>query len=224
MNARVGIFGGTFNPIHLGHLRAAEEVLEALELERMVFVPSAEPPHKQHEAGDPIAPAAERLAWVRAAVADHPRFSVDSLEVDREGPSYSVDTLRVLGARQAPERPVFVVGQDAFADMGSWRDPETVLSLAHLAVITRPPVRKGSLADWLPAGLRGRVELAPDGLSGRCVPDGSCLRLIEITALDISSSDIRRRLREGRSVRYLIPESVREAIEESGVYGWARPA
>lgn len=221
MNARIGIFGGTFNPIHVGHLRAAEEVVEVLELERMIFVPSAEPPHKQGGLRDPIAPAAERLAWARAAVRDNPRFEVDPLEIERGGPSYSVETLRTLAARSGPEPPVFVIGQDAFREVGSWREPRTVLKLAHFAVITRPPATKRSLAEWLPGELRGEVELAPDGLSARHREADTWIQVVEITALDVSASEIRRRLREGRSVRYLLPEAVRLAVEASGVYGKA---
>ncbi len=219
MNAPVGIFGGTFNPIHVGHLRAAEEVVEALALERLIFVPCAEPPHKRTAAADPIAPAAARLAWIRAALADNPRFEVDPIELERGGPSYSVDTLRAIGSRTAPELPVFVIGQDAFLEVDAWREPETLFRLAHFAVMTRPPAAKGSLCDWLPEGLRDDFALAPDGLSARHRRAPSWLRVVEITALDVSASDIRRRLREGRSVRYLLPESVRTLVIESGAYG-----
>lgn len=219
--AATGVFGGTFNPIHLGHLRAAEEVGEALGLERVLFVPSARPPHKSDEGTDPMAPAELRLAWVRAAVADNPRFEVDALEIEREGTSFSVDTLRSLGARTAPERPVFVIGQDAFAEVGTWREPAAVFELAHFAVTTRPAAVRGSLADWLPKCVRDEVELAADGLSARHRA-GSWIRRVEITALDISASDIRARLRESRSVRYLLPETVYAAVLASGVYGAAR--
>jgi nicotinate-nucleotide adenylyltransferase len=215
--ARVGVFGGTFDPIHLGHLRAAEEVAETLALERVVFVPSAGPPHKARGGADRLAPAALRLAWVRAAVADNPRFAVDALEVERGGLSYSVDTLRALGARLAPERPVFLIGCDAFAEIGSWREPAALFALAHFAVIARPPARPGSLADWLPAALRGDFELREGGRSA-CHRSGSWLRLVEIAALDVSASEIRARVRSGRSVRYLLPEVVRRAVLESGVY------
>ncbi len=219
---RVGILGGTFNPIHIGHLHGAEETREALGLERVIFVPCAQPPHKRATRSDPIAPAAERLAWVRAATRDNPCFEVDALEIERGGASYSVETLRAIGARIGPERPVFVLGQDAFREMGSWREPEALFALAHFAVITRPPLDKGSLAEWLPEAVRNDVELAPDGLSGLHRPAGTWLRILEIRALDVSASDIRARLREGRSVRYLIPEVIREALVESGVYGGSR--
>jgi nicotinate-nucleotide adenylyltransferase len=215
---RVGIFGGTFNPIHLGHLRAAEEVREALGLERVIFVPAAEPPHKRGSGEDPIAPATERLRWVRAAVEGQPGFEVDSLEVDRGGRSYSVDTLREIGARTAPELPVFALGCDAFADLGAWREPQALFSLAHFAVMTRPPVTRGSLAEWLPKCVRDDVEVSADGLSGRHRVAATWIRLLPILALDISSSDIRARIRAGRSVRFLVPEAVREAVERNPLY------
>ena len=216
--SRIGVFGGTFNPIHFGHLRAAEEVVEALGLERMLFVPSARPPHKHTRAGDRIAPADERLRWVRDAVAGNPRFEVDALEIERGGSSYTVDTLRTLGRRCAPELPVFTIGCDAFAELGSWREPDELLALAHFAVMTRPPVSAGSLADWLPKELRDEVEIGPDGRSGRHRRAATELWVVEVSALHISASDVRRRLREGRSVRYLLPEAVRESLEQSGVF------
>ena len=216
--ARIGIFGGTFNPIHLGHLRAAEEVLEILALERMLFVPSGEPPHKSPSASDPIAPAARRLAWVRAAVAGNPRFAVDALEIERAGPSFSVDTLRAFAPRLAPERPVFVIGEDAFAEIGTWREPEALFTLAHFAVITRPERPARAADHWLPERVRGEFELAGDGGSARHRRAGTWARRLEIAALDISASDIRARLRCGRSVRYLVPETILEAILSSKVY------
>ncbi len=215
---RVGIFGGTFNPIHMGHLRAAEEVAEAFALERVLFIPSALPPHKRGGACDGVAPAEERLAWVREAIADNPRFAVDDLEVRRSGPSYTVDTLRAIGERCPGGPPVFSIGQDAFAELDSWREPESVLALAHFAVMTRPPVGRGSLADWLPPSMRDEVEIAADGLSARHREAETWIRVVEISALDISASDIRARLRAGRSVRYLIPEPVRRAVLDSGVF------
>jgi nicotinate-nucleotide adenylyltransferase len=215
---RVGIFGGTFNPIHLGHLRAAEEVSEALALERLIFVPCAQPPHKRGSAEDPIAPAAERLAWVRAATAGNPRFEVDPLEVDRKGPSYSVETLRTLVPGIGAQAPVFIIGHDAFVEVGTWREPEALLTLAHFAVIARPPVAEGTLADWMPKCLRDDVEMADDGLSARHRAAKTWIRVVEIRALDVSASDIRARLREGRSVRYLVPEAVIDGVVHSGVY------
>ena len=222
MSARVGIYGGTFNPIHLGHLRAAEEVAERLGLARVLFVPSGQPPHKSGEV-DPIAPAADRLGWVRDAIADNDRFELATLEVEREGPSYLVDTLAELGRRLAPERAVFVLGRDAFQEMGGWREPRRLLTLADFAVTTRPPVRTGSLRDWLPDCVRDDVDLAPDGLAATHREAGTRIELVEITALEVSATDLRERVRSGRSLRYLVPEVVRESIEKSGAYQGTAP-
>jgi nicotinate-nucleotide adenylyltransferase len=212
----IGIYGGTFNPIHLGHLRAAQEVAETLDLDRVLFVPSARPPHKRDGAGA-LAPAADRLAWVRAAVADNPLFEVDPIEVERRGPSYLVDTLLEIGARTAGP-PVFILGQDAFSEMGTWREPERIVTLAHFAVTTRPPIVEGKLGEWIPTALRGAFELDPDGASGRHRETGTWIRLLPITPLDISATELRARIRTERSIRYLVPEGVRESIVESGCY------
>ncbi len=214
----VGVFGGTFNPIHLGHLRAAEEVVETLGLERLVFVPAAQPPHKAANARDAIAPAELRLAWVRLAASGNPRFQVDPLEVEREGRSYSVDTLRVMRERFAPRRPIFVIGCDAFAEIDTWREPKTLLTLADFAVLTRPPARATSLAPWIPDGVAGELELAADGRSARHRTADTQIRLVEIASLEISASEVRRLLREERSVRYLLPEAVHDAVLRSGAY------
>ncbi|MEE2664859.1 MAG: nicotinate-nucleotide adenylyltransferase [Myxococcota bacterium] len=221
MSARVGIYGGTFNPIHLGHLRAAEEVAERLELERVVFVPSGQPPHKHSDdAADPIAPAAERLAWVRSAIACNTRFELSMLEVERAGPSYLVDTLEALGRELAlgRDRLLFILGRDAFQEMGGWREPRRLLTLANFAVTTRPPVQTGSLREWLPECVREDVELEPDGLAANHRNAGTRIELVGITALDVSATDLRARVRAGRSLRYLVPEVVRESIEKSNAY------
>lgn len=221
----VGIYGGTFNPIHLGHLRAAEEVAEALGLERVLFVPSGEPPHKR--AGrdgdgelDPIAASALRLEWVRAAVAGNPRFEVSTVEIERPGPSYLVETLLRLRESLAPARRVFILGRDAFQEMGGWREPERLLTLADFAVTTRPPIEPTTdrLDLWLPACARSDFEVASDGRSAVHREAGTRIHLVPITAVDISATDIRARVRAGRSIRYLVPDAVREAIERSGIY------
>jgi nicotinate-nucleotide adenylyltransferase len=217
-SARIGIFGGTFNPVHIGHLRAAEEVVEALGLERMIFIPSADPPHKTDLADDRIASALLRLEWVALAIRGNPRFEVDPLEIERGGASYSVETLRAIAERIAPEKPVFTIGHDAFAEIDSWREPEALFELAHFAVITRPPVTRVSLTDWLPRCVRGSVESGEGGRVAWHRRADTWIRLLDIPALDISSSDIRLRLRDGRSLRYLLPLDVAQAVEKSGVY------
>ena len=165
-----------------------------------------------------IAPAKLRCEWVRRAIADNPRFALDLLEIERSGPSYSVDTLRSFGERLAPEKPVFVIGQDAFAEIETWRDPSTLFTLSHFAVITRPPVGEGSLAEQLPARFARHFDLDREGEFGRHRTAETWIRWIQISALDVSSTDIRRRIREGRSVRYLLPEAVRREVIRSGIY------
>jgi len=216
---RIGLFGGTFNPIHLGHLRAAEEVREALGLARIAFVPSNVPPHKRERDGDPIAPAERRMAWVEGAIAGHADFVLDRVELDRSGPSYLVDTLKAIRARdRAAPAPVFIVGEDAFAEMGDWRAPQELFALADLAVMTRPPGRLGDLAERIPAVVRERFAFEAGGRAARHREAGTRIDLVSITALDVSSSQIRRACGEGRSIRYLVPDSIRAAIERSGCY------
>jgi nicotinate-nucleotide adenylyltransferase len=206
----LGIYGGTFNPIHLGHLRAAEEVAEQLGLERVLFVPSGTPPHKTEER---MAPALLRLDWARRAVAGNKRFEVDALEVERTGPSYSVDTVREIGARIAPALPVFVIGCDALVELETWHEPARLLELAHVAVVARPgDGRAPTLARCLPAPLAAAFSFAPDGLSARHLRAGTSIRWLEIEALPISSTDVRARIRLGRSIRYLVPEAIHDEI------------
>lgn len=214
----LGIFGGTFDPIHLGHLRAAEQVVELLGLERMLFVPSAQPPHKQ---GGALAPAALRLEWVRRAVAGNERFEVDALELERSGPSYSVDTVREIGGRVAPQRPVFVVGCDALAELGSWREPEAIVRLAHLAVMARPGAGAGGpapLRRLFPPALAAAFSFDAGGASARHEGGETWACWVPIDPLGISATDVRARLRAGRSVRYLVPEAIHGDLARSRVY------
>ena len=222
---RVGLFGGTFNPIHLGHLRAAEEVADALGLDRIAFIPSNVPPHKREQDGDPIAPAALRLAWVEGALAGNPRFAIDRIELDRSGPSYLVDTLAAIRARDPQGRPpVFVVGEDAFAEMGEWRSPRELFALADFAVMTRPPGRLLDLAARIPAAVRDQFRFEPGGQVAHHLSAGTRIDRVAITALDVSSSQIRENCREGRSIRYLVPETIRDSIEQSRCYANRAPA
>jgi nicotinate-nucleotide adenylyltransferase len=214
----IGLYGGTFNPIHQGHLRAAEEVSEAFGIDRMLFIPSARPPHKREEGGDVIAPAKLRLEWVTLAVEHNPVFVVDPIEVDRPGPSYLVDTLAELRERHPGEELAFAVGQDAFAEMGLWREPRRIFELANVIVTTRPPVGEGDLGEWLPECVREDFEVSADGRAARHVSARTWIRQLPITDLDISASAIRQLAREGRSIRYLVPEAVCAAIEASGCY------
>ena len=215
----LGVYGGTFNPIHLGHLRAAEQVVELLGLERLLFVPSGTPPHKPEER---MAPARLRLDWVRRAVASNKRFEVDALEVEREGPSYSVDTLAAIGGRIAQAKPVFVIGCDALAELDTWHQPARLLELAHLAVVARPGERADRLIPGcLPPSLAPAFTLAADGRSARHASAETWLRWLEIEALPISSTDVRERIRAGRSIRYLVPDAIHDELTACPEYAGA---
>ena len=214
---RVGILGGTFNPIHVGHLQAAEAARARLELARVVFVPAADPPFKRGVATT-IAPSALRLAWVQAALASHPSLAVDDLELHRAGPSYTVDTLRLLRSKLAPARLVFLVGEDAFAELDAWREPAALLTLADFAVMTRPPSRGQPLRSLISEALGASIEWAADGESGCHRAAQTTLARVQVDALDVSATEIRRRIRTHESVRYLLPEAIHDAVIASGAY------
>ena len=215
---RTGLFGGTFNPIHLGHLRAAEEVRQALGLDEILFIPSASPPHKRDQLDDPIAPAKQRLEWVESAITDYDAFSLDRIEIDREGPSFLVDTLTQIRERNDDVPPVFIVGEDAFEEMGDWRAPEELFALADFAVMTRPPGQLERLEDGIPEIVKGHFKFDPDGQGAKHKTANTRLSLVPITALDISSSKIRQACRQEESIRFLVPESIRKRIVESQYY------
>ena len=196
----IGVFGGTFNPIHLGHLRVAEEVREALGLGRVVFVPAKIPPHKSQAA---IARPEARLKMVTRAVADNPYFEASELELRREGPSYSIDTLTEIREGLGPgERLWFLMGTDAFREIHTWHRFSEIFALADIAVMRRPP---GGEELAPPASLA--AEFTPSEAGFRHA-SGREVRMVPVTLLDISSTHIRQALADGRSVRYLVPEAV----------------
>jgi nicotinate-nucleotide adenylyltransferase len=211
---RIGILGGTFNPIHLGHLRSAEEVREALRLDRVLFVPSATPPHKP---GGDLAAAAHRLALVRRAIAGHPAFRVSTLEIERRGRSYSVDTLRALRAQLPQARLFFILGMDAFREIATWKDYRAIFALCHLVVTSRPAYAAKPLRAAVPVAVRAEFcyGTTREELEHRT---GNRIIFRRITALDISASAIRRRLSRGLSIRYLVPVGVERYIARHGLY------
>jgi nicotinate-nucleotide adenylyltransferase len=202
--ARVGILGGTFNPPHIGHLVCAHEALSQLELDEVWLMPVAVPPHKEADA-DPG--AAHRVAMCRLAADGDPRVSVSLAEVDRGGPSYTVDTLRDLHARMPEHELTFIVGGDMAHSLPTWREPEEVLALARLAVAEREGVARQEIMERL-AGLRGAQERVD---------------FFAMPRIDISSSLIRRRAAAGLPVRYLVPDAVAGHIARRGLYGAAYP-
>ena len=211
----IGIFGGTFDPIHLGHLRAAEEVREAEEVDEMWLVPAALPPHKE---GERLAAAADRLRMVELAVAGVPGFRVSRLELDRPGASYSVDTLRTVRAQVgAATRLVFVLGRDAFRDFHLWKEHPAIFALADVVVVTRPPAPARLAADEIP--LAAREAFWYDSGSGVFHhQSGHVLKLQHITALDISAARVRASVAAGRSIRFLVPPPVEAYIAEHQLY------
>jgi nicotinate-nucleotide adenylyltransferase len=212
---RIGVLGGTFDPVHVAHLRVAEEAREALGLDRVLFVPAASPPHKR---GRRISPAADRVAMLRLALAGNPRFGLSLVEVERAARSYSIDTLRELHERLPP--PVeftFILGLDQFRAIGTWREYRSLFALADLAVLSRPPAGPTRHRLLLPVAARrdfcyGRQRKTLLHRSGNRV------LFLNVTALDISASDIRRRVGRGQSIRYLVPRTVESYIRRHGLY------
>jgi len=212
--ARLGVFGGTFDPIHLAHLRCAEEAREALGLDRVLFVPSASPPHK---GGRAVAPARDRLEMVRRAVAGNPGFAVSTMELDRPGRSYTIDTLRELRGRLPATRLVLLVGLDAFREIGTWKEYESLFALADVAVLARPPRRPSNLRALLPFAARSRFCYCADrSRLEHC--SGNQVIFLDVTALDISATAIRRQAAKGGSIRYLVPPRVERYLSERRLY------
>lgn len=211
----IGIFGGTFNPIHLGHLRAAEEVREAQNLAEMRLVPAAIPPHK--DAAQLPAPA-HRLRMVELAIAGVPGFRAWPVELERPGRSYSIDTLRaVRGEAGAGARVVFVVGWDAFADLHTWKEHTALFGVCDIVVMTRPPWPQELTLAHIPIAAREAFCYDPASGSFRHA-SGHVLTLQRITGLDISATAIRARVRDRRSIRFLVPSAVEAYIDEHGLF------
>ncbi|MBI4827814.1 MAG: nicotinate (nicotinamide) nucleotide adenylyltransferase [Nitrospinae bacterium] len=212
--ARIGVFGGAFNPIHLGHLRAAEEIAEALYLARVHFVVSAAPPHKDTRG---LIAAEDRFAMVTLACAGNPRFAPSRVELERRGPSYTIDTLRHFAAAHGRANLYFITGLDAFEEIGVWKEARAMVMEYNFAVAARPGGQWERVADTLRA-ITGRGVAAEERSEGvhafRAEGAAGVTLAMRTTALDISSTAIRRRLREGRSIRYLAPEPVTRYLEE----------
>lgn len=210
----LGLFGGTFDPVHLGHLRLAEEAREALGLASVRWIPAGQPPHR----GAPRLSGAHRLAMVRLAVAGNPAFQVDGAEVESPRPSYTVTTLERLRRELGPEQPlVLLLGADAFAGLPGWHRWQALLGLAHLVVLHRPgyALAASALAPELGQLLAARQTGDPARLAG--APAGAILAL-PMTQLDISATHIRQLLAAGRSARYLLPPAVLDYIDQHQLY------
>jgi nicotinate-nucleotide adenylyltransferase len=195
---RVGVLGGTFDPVHYGHLHIAQSLRQALDLDRIVWVPAGRPPHK---AGQIVSSDDDRLAMLRLALADAPADEISTVDIDRSGPSYTADTLELLSQRLGPAHLFFLMGEDSLRDLPTWHDPERIVRLAELAVAGRPEVD----AD---------LEVV-----SRAVPNiKSRVRIIPMKEIAISSSDIRRRARAGESLHGLVPPAVADYIRDHALY------
>jgi len=208
---RLGIFGGTFDPPHVGHLLAASDAIEHLGLDRLIFVPAATQPLK---AGRPAVAGSDRLAMVRLTAGDDRRLDVDSVELDREGLSYTVDTLTEFGRRFPSDERFFLVGTDVLSSFAKWREPHTVLELATLAVVTRRPEsgcgEERSMARELD-DVRGVPAALREALVRRALP-------VPTRRIDVSSTEIRDRVQQGRSIHGFVTDGVAEYIRARGLY------
>jgi nicotinate-nucleotide adenylyltransferase len=210
-----GLLGGTFDPIHIGHLRCAEEILEIFELNRIIFVPASRPPHKIEA---DITSFYHREQMVRLAIEGNPSFSFADVENQREGKSYSVRTIEYFLDKYLKQLELyFIVGQDAFHAIQTWKEWEKLLILCNFVVMTRPGYENRGLQGILPDDFAARFgyDAERKGWTG---PTGHSIFFREVTFLDISSSNIRKRAREGLSISYLVPDQVRRYIVKNQLY------
>ncbi len=199
---RIGIFGGTFDPVHLGHLILAEQCREQGRLDQVWFVPSARPPHKDAPA---VTPFGQRVEMLQLAVAGQPAFRIDELEKDRPGPSFTADTLEAIHQRQPQNELFLLLGGDSLHDLPQWYDPQRIVRHAGLLVMARdgwalPSAEELRVALQLPAEVPLRLEV------------------VQVPAVGIASRDLRRRAAEGRSLRYFVPRAVEAYIHDKRLY------
>ncbi|HYG59561.1 MAG TPA: nicotinate-nucleotide adenylyltransferase [Symbiobacteriaceae bacterium] len=196
----VGIMGGTFDPIHFGHLAAAEGAMHVAGLDRVIFMPNRQPPHK---AGRPVTPAEHRAAMVRLAIQDNPHFAFSHLELERDGPSYTLYTVRAIQEQHPDWRLAFLAGMDSLVELTTWYEYRTLLGLIDMVIFTRP----GYSAQRRDAAL---AALGPE-LTGR-------IQLIEVPGVAVSSTELRERSSQGYPLRYLVPDAVLRYIQEHQLY------
>ncbi|NLT21658.1 MAG: nicotinate (nicotinamide) nucleotide adenylyltransferase [Syntrophorhabdus sp.] len=205
-----GVFGGTFNPVHMGHLRVAEEIREDFHLDSVYFIPSHVPPHKEAAGGLP----GERLRMLRVAVRGNAFFKVSDMEIRRGGVSYTIDTLKRLERRF--DDIYFIIGVDAFREIHTWYHYEELFYHAGFIVMTRPASPPSGIPEMLPGAVRGKLTVLGDGVYRH--ESGRKIHLYPVTKMDISSTKIRDLLRGERSIRYLVPPGVEKIIIERGLY------
>jgi nicotinate-nucleotide adenylyltransferase len=219
---RIGIFGGTFNPVHFGHLRSALEVKEGFELDEVILIPAALPPHKLP--GE-VAEAADRLLMLHLALGDVAGLELSDVELKRSGPSYTIDTIHHFKRTLPAESRIFLImGLDAFLEIDTWKSYEELLRQVPFIIINRPKAGIGAhgfrwkvLGDYLKAKISADYVFA-ESQCGFCSPKNQPVYVFEVTALDISSTAVRRLVKEGRSIGYLVPQKVAEFIKSKGIY------
>lgn len=211
-----GLFGGTFDPIHIGHLRCASEMLEIFDLNRIIFVPAARPPHKLNAA---ITPFYHREQMIRIAIEGNPDFSFSDVENQREKTSYSVETVEYILDKYRLEKVelYFILGQDAFHAIQTWKEWERLLLMCHFAVMTRPGCGRRRLDEILGAEFAARFRHDEDARGFRG-PTDYMIYFREVTFLDIASSNIRKRAKERKDIHYLVTDEVRRYILKNSLY------
>lgn len=203
---RMGVFGGTFDPVHCGHLIMAEQCREQARLDQVRFIPAARPPHKAERV---LTPFHHRVEMLYLAVAGHPAFCVDELEKDRPGPSYTVQTLEEIHAREPGAELFLVIGADCLPDLPGWYEPRRILELAHLLVVPRPGWAMQTVDE-----LRQAVQVPAAQRVG--------YQIISMPQVEIASRDVRQRVAEGRSVRFLVPRAVECYMDTHRLYSGSR--
>ncbi len=210
---KLGLLGGTFNPIHLAHLRIAEAAREAVGLEQVLFIPAADPPHKPLAGGVSFE---QRYEMVRRAISGHPSFAISNIEAKRRGKSYTVETLAALRTERPADELHFIVGSDSFLEIGLWHRFAEIFTLASLVVMTRPGSVVTEPIQQLPTEVRSQFTR---GKAGDLVHvSGQTIRFVEDCRLEISSSGLRELVAAGRSLRYLVPPAVETYIVQKGLY------
>ncbi|MFO7861639.1 MAG: nicotinate-nucleotide adenylyltransferase [Desulfosalsimonas sp.] len=217
MQIKAGLFGGTFNPVHLAHLRMAEEVREAFGIDKIYFIPAANPPHKTDK---DLAPAQDRYKMLQAAISEHPGFEISDAELRRPGRSYTIDTVSQVSA-MLPQgaRCFLIMGLDAFAEIDTWKDYHGLFDTIEVIVISRPAPAdpKEKMAEVIFGRISASYEYDPAARRFQH-PDKQAVYWFEATALDISASRIRSLAAQGKSIRYLVPEAAERYIYQKGLY------
>ncbi len=209
---RLGIFGGTFNPIHFGHLRAAEEVRHLVDLDKVIFMPSGNPPLKS----DDLAEASHRYAMTRLATQSNVNFLVSDIEMREHEKSYTIHTIQRLSENYPDDRLFFILGLDAFLDLPDWREPERLIGSIDFIIVTRPRFAMNNLASS--PFIEGDIPHSGNGVISVRLKGGRSAFIAGVSAFDVSSTGIRRLVREGVSIKYLLPETVEQYIFSHRLY------